>query len=267
MLGAVSPMARLSPRAVALATLVAFPLLALSGTALLASAQGGEGTNNSTSGGDSAGGADFVMVVRESPLTPASPYAFNVAEFTAPAGATVHLVYDSTAATGLHNAHPRGGSPVAGYQEGTTIDANAGLSSWTFTMPASGEVEFACDIHSEMKSKAVVGEGWNGGTVAGGGGGAEHITKEGVNFLAHWVGVIAFAVLFIVYGLTFFLFKYNETPFTTDHKDRAVPAGSVRTESYGEPLATRRETVVVMAVLLTVLAVALVYAIVNGWIG
>jgi heme/copper-type cytochrome/quinol oxidase subunit 2 len=54
-----------------------------------------------------------------------------------------------------------------------------------------------------------------------GAGGETAVPKLGVHFLAYWVGVIAFAVLFIIYGLAFFLFKYNESSHTTDHKDRA----------------------------------------------
>lgn len=47
------------------------------------------------------------------------------------------------------------------------------------------------------------------------------INEIGVHYLAYWVGVISFAVLFVMYGLTFFLFKFNESGHTTDHKDRA----------------------------------------------
>ncbi|HWG89283.1 MAG TPA: choice-of-anchor V domain-containing protein [Candidatus Thermoplasmatota archaeon] len=57
-------------------------------------------------------------------------------------------------------------------------------------------------------------------------GGHASVHSLGVNFLAYWVGVISFALLFVVYGATFFLFKYGESNATTDHFDRPDAAAS-----------------------------------------
>jgi hypothetical protein len=66
------------------------------------------------------------------------------------------------------------------------------------------------------------------------------------------VGLIAFMILFVVYGATFFLFKYNETPETTDHWERA---------GEGAPDSPRRfspGTASILAILFAAIAVAII---------
>lgn len=97
---------------------------------------------------------------------------------------------------------------------------SSGLHTLAFTMPESGKVKFICDAHSATMVVDVVTP-----EAAASAGGHESVPTLGVHFLAYWVGVIAFAILFVVYGLTFFLFKYNETRATTDHWDRSENPG------------------------------------------
>ena len=133
-------------------------------------------------------------------------------------GDTVTLRADLRWSQNPHNIHVTQGVPEAP----KTDLAPAALHEVTFTMPASGEVTFVCDAHPTMTARVLAPA-----AAAAAGGGADHgVPGLGVNFLAYWVGIIAFALLFIVYGLTFFLFKYNETPATTDQWDRSdAPAG------------------------------------------
>lgn len=86
------------------------------------------------------------------------------------------------------------------------------------------------------------------------GGAAEHVSfhKLGINRLAYWVGVISFAVLFIIYGATFFLFKYGESNATTDHHDRP---GAATEDFTGAPI---RQNKLVLLILVAAIAVALV---------
>lgn len=137
-------------------------------------------------------------------------------------GDTVKLVADLRWSQNLHNIHV-----TEGVDEAPKTDlAPAALHEVTFTMPASGEVTFVCDAHPTMTARVLAPA-----AAAAAGGGADHgVPGLGVNFLAYWVGLIAFALLFIVYGLTFFLFKYNETPTTTDQWDRSseAPEGARR---------------------------------------
>lgn len=93
-----------------------------------------------------------------------------------------------------------------------------------FTFPANAKsISFQCKIHAPtMNGKLVIAS-----ELASAGGEAE-VPHLGVNFLSYWVGVIAFMILFLVYGATFFLFKYNETPATTDHWDRPDMEGGRR---------------------------------------
>lgn len=97
-------------------------------------------------------------------------------------------------------------SPVAFTDFGLTIPDS---------VPEEG-VEYVCSIHPDSMVGTFKLESALGAQ-------APAANTLGVHFLAYWVGVIAFAILFVVYGATFFLFKYNETRATTDHWDRSEP--------------------------------------------
>jgi hypothetical protein len=92
---------------------------------------------------------------------------------------------------------------------GGTYDLN-------LTFPESAKtLDYFCSVHP----KTMVGKL----SIASALGATEEkaVPELGVHFLSYWVGLIAFMLLFVVYGATFFLFKYNETPATTDQWERA----------------------------------------------
>ncbi|HVL47533.1 MAG TPA: plastocyanin/azurin family copper-binding protein [Candidatus Thermoplasmatota archaeon] len=193
-------------------------LVALVAAMPLAAAQDNQ-TNQST--GDTGPAADYAVTLREK--VDHGDFLWAPEKMSFPAGSRVTLIYNSTGATAPHNIHVTEGADTT--PATPIIDQDSGSVSLTFQMPASGVVRFVCDVHPEtMKGSISVGE--FGGGAGGGGGAHTGIVAEGVHFLAYWVGVIAFAALFILYAATFFLFKYNESSHTTDHRDRASPAAA-----------------------------------------
>lgn len=93
-------------------------------------------------------------------------------------------------------------------------------------------------------------------------GGEEHLDIEslGVNYLAYWVGVISFALLMIVYGAYYFVFKHGESFINTDQKDR--PGNQVDAEE-----ARKGHLVGLGAFVLTLAVVALLTAWTQGYLG
>lgn len=133
-------------------------------------------------------------------------------------GDKVTLRADLRPSAGTHNVHVKGIDP----EQKTPLSSNQ-LHEVTFTMPSGTKgVTFVCDAHATMTATILP----PAQAAASAGGGETEVPHLGVSFLAYWVGLIAFALLFIVYGLTFFLFKYNETPTTTDQWDRSDAAGA-----------------------------------------
>ena len=130
-------------------------------------------------------------------------------------GDNVVLVADMRESDVAHNLHVV--DPIG---EQTRASPNQ-LHRVEFQMPEDPEepIEFICDVHPTTMV-GVIATPAQAATLAAAGHG-EEVHHLGVHFLAYWVGVIAFAILFVVYGITFFLFKYNETSATTDHWDRA----------------------------------------------
>lgn len=185
-------------------------VLALAGLAAPVVAQGGaaQGIDRILTVGVLETGCDAVG---------ASDPCWDVATLVAAPGDQVTLRADLRNSDNLHNLHVTKGIEAAP----KTDLAPKALHEVKFTMPASGSVTFVCDVHPTMTSTIVT----PAVAAASGGGHETDVVHMGVNFLAYWVGLIAFALLFIVYGLTFFLFKYNETPSTTDQWDRAGEGG------------------------------------------
>lgn len=85
----------------------------------------------------------------------------------------------------------------------------------TFGEDYSGEITHICSVPGHrgagMEGTLAVG-------TAGGGEGGESIEDFGVDYLAYWVGVISFLILFIVLFATFFFLRYGETKHATDHR-------------------------------------------------
>lgn len=107
-------------------------------------------------------------------------------------------------------------------------------------VPEAG-LTFICSVHANEMVAHLKTEANLGGAAH------ESVPALGVHFLAYWVGIIAFAILFVVYGMTFFLFKYNETSATTDHWDRAENPGESKRLAAVAPL---------LAVVIAVAAIA-----------
>ena len=160
---------------------------------------------------------------------------WDVSRFAANPGDTVVLVANLVERDGFHNLH-------ASLEEPMTVDSPGPKTAQgpnlfhkiALTMPEEGQITFICDVHPTTMVGTVV----TPAAFAAAGGAGLSVPKLGVHFLAYWVGLIAFALLFIFYGATFFLFKYNETPATTDHWDRSDPgAENKRVAPYASLLA------------------------------
>lgn len=151
---------------------------------------------------------------------------WSPAALTIPAGSKVEMVYNSSKAGLLHDlqvctmavAPASCKTGATGFLAGTKTGINPDSPperTGTFVLPTDG-AHYICSIHpTTMVGTLSVGE-----FTAGGGAEEPAITHAGVHYLAYWVGVISFAVLFVVYGASYFLFKHGETPETTDQKDR-----------------------------------------------
>ncbi|HUR69846.1 MAG TPA: hypothetical protein VM370_11430 [Candidatus Thermoplasmatota archaeon] len=163
---------------------------------------------------------------------------FDVATLVANPGDVVVLHGNFVNSDTPHNVHV---TEPAGPK--SQLVGNA-VHTVSFIMPESGGVTFICDAHKDSMIAKVVTP-----AAAASSGGHASVATLGVHFLAYWVGVIAFAILFIVYGLTFFIFKYNETPATTDHHDRVEGVPESRRLAAVAPL---------LAVVLAIAAIAAV---------
>lgn len=125
-----------------------------------------------------------------------------------------------------HNLHviEPGSDPVPASPGSKSRTSGAAVHTVSIEMPTEGKLSFICDVHPQTMVGTIV----TPQAAAAAGGGHAAVPTLGVHFLAYWVGVIAFAILFVVYGATFLLFKYNETTATTDHWDRGEAGGSKR---------------------------------------
>jgi plastocyanin len=120
-------------------------------------------------------------------------------------------------------AQPHDFSIKVGTETVKTPTGVGGVHHLQFTFPeASKSLDYFCSVHPKTMTGKIVIQSELGA--------AEELEVPhlGVNFLSYWVGVIAFMILFFVYGATFFLFKYNETPATTDQWDRPDMEGGRR---------------------------------------
>jgi len=135
-------------------------------------------------------------------------------------GENLQIVVDLSHASQPHDFHVKdaGGTELGKVPPSSTI---GGVYYLNITVPQNlkGSLDYFCSVHPKTmvgKLTAVSALGQSE---------APAVPEMGVHFLAYWVGTIAFMLLFLVYGLTFFLFKYNETPATTDHWDRVGAEG------------------------------------------
>lgn len=180
--------------------------------------------------------------------------------FVVKPGDQVTLIADLSDAELPHNLHigPEIGkdpdfevtytpAPASPPPVGKTIDVAGREVRASFTAPDDFEsTNFWCTLHPTMK----------GILAAEAVGAPEAIHHLGVNFLAYWVGLIAFAVLFLVYGITFFLFKYGETSATTDQWDRSGAGAPEVKSSMSSGNATLVAIVIAVAALAGIIYVA-----------
>jgi hypothetical protein len=176
---------------------------------------------------------------------------WDVSTFAANPGDTVVLVANLLPRNGFHNLHANEGEALVAADPGPKTAQGPNLfHKVALKMPADGQITFICDVHPTN----MIGHVLTPAALAAQGGGHASVPTLGVHFLAYWVGVIAFALLFIFYGVTFFLFKYNETPTTTDHWDRGEAGASNKRLA---PYASLLAVVIAMAVIAAVIFVAL----------
>lgn len=103
----------------------------------------------------------------------------------------------------------------------------------TFPSDFSGSIVYICSVPGH-RSGGMEGT-LNVGAAAGG---EEDITELGVHYLAYWVGIVSFVIIFIVLFGTFFYFRYGETKEVQDHRSGAktvtAAAASVDTQPVEE---------------------------------
>ena len=186
------------------------------------------GAGNATGGAGSGAGADasgsvprtVTIRAQESGCSDGRTFCWDIENVPIGTGETVRVVVDLSKAAAPHNFHVE--API----DQKTATESGVVQELTFDVPADQRagIEFLCDVHNKEMFGSLLPPAAFAQLSAGG---HEEVPEMGVHFLAYWVGLIAFALLFVVYGITFFLFKYNETSATTDHWDRsgAEPAG------------------------------------------
>lgn len=172
-------------------------------------------------GGEAAGGVQRTITIaaQDTGCPDGADPCWDLAVVPIRAGDQLTIQVDLTPSAQPHNFHV-----LAPIDQKTDTETGV-LQTLEFAVPANQRtaLEFVCDVHpTTMVGQLLPPEALAALTA---GGAHEDIPELGVHFLAYWVGVIAFAILFIVYGATFFLFKYNETSHTTDHWDRSGAEG------------------------------------------
>lgn len=207
------------------------PALAQDGNETAAGAGGASGnaTGDASTGGGGAADAAAGMVrtvtvgVKETGCPKGADPCWDLPSIPIGAGETVVLVGNWKGHDNTHNMHVTQG--LEQLPAATKKESDA-LQEIRLTIPADARtpITFVCDVHPKTMIAELLPPTAFAALSAGG---HEDVPEMGVHFLAYWVGVMAFAILFVVYGITFFLFKYNETSATTDHWDRSgsEPAG------------------------------------------
>jgi plastocyanin len=206
------------------------PAMAQDGNETATGGDAGGASGNATGGagsatggaGDAAGDVPRTVTIRaqEAGCSDGRDFCWDIENVPIGAGETVKVIVDLSKANAPHNFHVE--EPID-----QKTEAEMGVvQELTFTVAADqrGAIDFLCDVHDKEMFGSFLPPAAFAQLSAGG---HEEVPEMGVHFLAYWVGLIAFAILFVVYGITFFLFKYNETSATTDHWDRsgAEPAG------------------------------------------
>jgi hypothetical protein len=178
-------------------------------------------------GGGSYESQDYNLTVRilggPTPNDAGNKGGFNLqvtgGSLKAPADATEAGFVDVAAKEATHKS--------AGDRNGRTFRL-----VWTSPERAGADVQFILTVNSvNGNGQPDPADAWNRLTLTSmgsqrlGAAAAEEghpATKLGVNFLAYWVGVVSFIVLFVVLGITFFVLRYGESGHWASWKDRAA---------------------------------------------
>ena len=105
-------------------------------------------------------------------------------------------------------------------------------ATYQYKFENAGVFDYYCSIHPGKPAKAGDTAGMWGRVIvvegpilplAGGGEGGISPEEAGVNWLAHWVGVISFVAVFATLIIYYFVLKFGETMHATDHRDRKEP--------------------------------------------
>lgn len=130
----------------------------------------------------------------------------------------------------------------------------------TFNEDASGTIDYICSVsgHDGLGMEGTISVG-----ATGGGGEEEGITGFGVHYLAYWVGMISFVIIFVVLFGTFFYFRYGETKHAVDHRTggpKTVTVAAGATEGEGkemvEPILPSPRSVAMILAIIAVLGAA-----------
>ncbi|MDX1610935.1 MAG: plastocyanin/azurin family copper-binding protein [Candidatus Thermoplasmatota archaeon] len=108
----------------------------------------------------------------------------------------------------------------------------------TVTFPAdfTGSITYICSIpgHRAGGMEGVLHVGATGG-------GEEEVTDFGVDYLAYWVGIVSFIIVFVVLFGTFFLFRYGESKNVADHRTGAPITAAAGAADVGDRAAQEEE--------------------------
>lgn len=97
-------------------------------------------------------------------------------------------------------------------------------ATWTHNFTKAGVYDYYCTLHSngtrgdKMWGRVVVVEApvlQMAGAASG-----PNPEEIGVNWLAHWVGLVSFVAVAVTLLIYYFVLKYGESIHTTDHRDR-----------------------------------------------
>jgi uncharacterized cupredoxin-like copper-binding protein len=126
-------------------------------------------------------------------------------------------------------------------------------------------VTYICSVsgHQDLGMEGTLQIGAAGG---GDEGGEEEVVDFGVDYLAYWVGVVSFVILFVVLVGTFFVFRYSTTGHAADHRTGGpetvtVAAGAAEGEPQQivEPLLPSPRSVATVLAVLALIGAAFYY--------